>query len=510
MEESQTTNAKRIAKNTFALYFRMLVSLIVSLYTSRVVLATLGVADFGIYGVVGGVVGMFSFLNGAQSGATSRFFNFEMGKGDSERLKQTFASALIVHFCIALVVFLAVETFGIWFLENKLVIPEERMTAARWVLQLSLISMFFSVIQVPFNACIISHENMTIYAYIELLNVFLKLGIVYLLTIGNFDKLILYAALHLFVTILITTVYKVYCAKHYEESHFKFVWNKEMLKSLVSFSGFNLFGNMGSIVNTQGTNFVVNIFFGVIYNAAVGIAATVSGAIQGFASNIQTAFKPQIIKDYARGDYKSFEFYLDMAIKAISFVYCIVAIPAFIEMDQVLSIWLKEVPACASIFCRLMLIDIYFANLRFIVIMGIHAYGKVKTVSLFTGCLNMINPFIIWMIFRLGAPASFTYIPVILVDFSLVCIDFYLLHNYIHEISISRLIRSAITITIICATSLIVSHIAINQFDATVLRLISTVFSTMLFTSILVLFLCFNQNERRILLLKAKSAFWHK
>lgn len=483
-----------------ALYVRMLLNMVVSLYTSRVVLATLGVEDYGIYGVVGGVVGMFSFLNAAQSGATSRFITFELGRGEKGRLNETFVSTKIVHIGIALIVVLLAETIGIWFLNHKLVIPDGRMTAARWLLQLSLVSTFLNILQTPYNAAIIAHEKMDVYAYVEMLHVFLKLGIVYLLVIGHFDKLILYSVLLLSVSVIIILIYRIYCRHHFAETRARFVWKKDILKSLLSFSGFNLFGNMGSIVNLQGTNFVVNIFYGVVYNAAVGIASTVAGTVEGFASNVMTAFRPQITKDYARKDYSSFESYIDLAIKVILAIYCIVAIPAFIEINKVLALWLKEVPTCSAIFCRFMLVNIFFTTLRYIITIGIHATARVKVISLFTGLLQILNPFVIWLLFSKGMEVKYTYLTIIIVNVILCGIDFYLLHQYVPQVNINKLVRSAILILFVCAMSLMVSFGAIHFFDQTILRILLTVLVSAVCTLSLTWLLCLNRSQRQTII----------
>ena len=284
MEREQSSN-RRIAKNTLALYVRMFLTMVVGLYTSRVVLATLGVEDYGVYGVVGGITSMLGFLNASMSGATSRFLTFELGRGDKKRLENTFSSAMIVHMGIAAVVLVLAETVGLWFLCHKLVIPPERMTAAHWVYQLSILSSMLAITQVPYNATIIAHENMNVYAYVEILNSVLKLLIVYLLTIGDFDKLILYAVLMLAVSVTVMMTYRIYCVRHYSESHFHWVWDKTHLKPLLSFFGWNIYGNFGSIASSQGINFVINAFLGVAVNAAVSIATTVSGIVNMFASN---------------------------------------------------------------------------------------------------------------------------------------------------------------------------------------------------------------------------------
>ena len=249
---------RRIAKNAVMLYVRMFFTMIVGLYTSRVVLNVLGVEDYGIYGVVGGVIGMLGFLNASMSGATSRFLTFELGRGDQKRLADTFSSALIVHMGIALFVLLIAETVGLWFLTHKLVIPAGRMPAAHWVYQMSVLSALIGITQVPYNATIIAHEKMDVYAWVEILHAVLRLLIVYLLTIGNFDKLILYAALGLAVSVFIRMIYRVYCMRHFSESHFHWLWDKSILKPLLNFSGWDLYGNMAFTVRSHVSNFILN------------------------------------------------------------------------------------------------------------------------------------------------------------------------------------------------------------------------------------------------------------
>ena len=274
MSNQTSENNKRIAKNTIMLYLRMFLTMVVGLYTSRVVLQTLGVEDYGIYGVVGGIVAMMGFLNASMSGATSRFLTFELGRGDKERLSKTFSSALVVHIIIAVIVFVVAETVGLWFLCYKLVIPENRMVAAHWVYQLSILSSMITITQVPYNSSIIAHEKMDVYAYVEILNVTLKLLIVYLLVIGNFDKLILYAILMFAVSVIIMMVYRIYCLRRFEECKFRLFLDKDYLKPLLSFSGWDLYGNTDFSVRQQGANFLLNMFYGVVLNAAYNIATT--------------------------------------------------------------------------------------------------------------------------------------------------------------------------------------------------------------------------------------------
>ena len=440
------------------LYIRMLLSVVVSLYTSRVVLEVLGVEDYGLYGLVGGVVSMFSFLNSTMAGATSRFLTFEMGRGDQDRLKATFSSALIIHICIALLVLILAETVGLWFLNNKLVIPEGRMHAAHWVLQFSVISMLVNFTQVPYNAAIIAHEKMDVYAYVELLNVFLKLGIVYLLSIGNFDKLILYAFLVLVVSILIAFIYRLYCVRHYDETRFSLNFDKQISKEIISFSLYNLLGNMGSVVNTQGTAFVINKFLGLVFNAASNIATTVSGVITGFASNIMTAFRPQITKSYAAGDLENFQSLLSWATKAVLWVYALIAIPVAISINELLSLWLVEVPYYANTFCQLLLLNIFFETSRYIVIMGIHATGKVKFVSISSGISFLLNPFIVYLMFYMNMPAAFAYVSLVVINLILTIVDVLILKHNDDRIVIGELFLSLFRSILAVAVTYMLSY----------------------------------------------------
>lgn len=458
-----SSNSKRIARNTVALYVRMLLSTVVSLYTSRVVLQTLGVEDYGVYGVVGGIVAMFSFLNSTMAGATSRFMSFELGKGKEGRLRETFSSALTIHIGIALIVLVLSETIGLWFLCNKLVIPEGRMAAAHWVFQFSILSMVVSVTQVPYNAMIISHEKMDVYAYVELLHVFLKLGIVYLLLIGNFDKLILYAFLVLVVHIIVAMTYRIYCIKHYNESHFVPHVNKEVTKGILSFSVYNLIGNMGSVVNNQGTAFVINIFFGVVYNAAASIAMTISGVVTGFASNVMTAFRPQIIKSYANNDITRFQSLILWAIKSILLIYSFVAIPAGFAIKEVLSLWLVEVPEYADVFCRLLLVSIFFEVFRYVIIMGIHATGIVKLVSLSSGITFCLNPLIVFFLFKYGCSPSYAYVSVIGVNFILSILDLLILKHNESNISLKVIVLTSIRVIVVVFIVALLLYYAISQ-----------------------------------------------
>ena len=297
-----SSNNKRIAKNTLLLYFRMLVTMAVSLYTSRVVLNILGVEDFGIYNVVGGIVAMFGFINGSMTSATQRYLTFELGQNNRTQLTKVFSTSLSIHAIISFLIIVLAETVGLWFLWNKMQIPADRMNAAFWVFQCSVAASVIMIMSVPYNAAIIAHERMSAFAYISIIEVSLKLLIVCFLRYFHTDKLILYAALIVIVQLVIRLCYSWYCNRHFKETKYRWIWDKTLFCEMTGFAGWNLFGNLAAITFTQGLNLLLNMFFGPVVNAARGIAVQAQTAIGQFSSNFQTALNPQITKSYATGD----------------------------------------------------------------------------------------------------------------------------------------------------------------------------------------------------------------
>lgn len=433
-------NNKRIAKNTVMLYVRMLISMVVRLYTSRVVLQVLGVEDYGIYGVVGGIVSAFSFFNASMAGATSRFLTYELGKEDKQSLKDTFASALIIHVGIAFLILLLSETIGLWFLYNKLNIPEIRMEAAFWVFQFSILSMIVTVTQVPYNAVIIAHEKLDIYAYIELLNVILKLVIVYLLVIGDFDKLILYAALVLAVSTLIALIYRIYCLNHYEESKFKWVWKTSILKPMLSFSGWDLFGNFSVTVTLQGYQFAMNMLAGPILNAANNVANTVQGTIKGLSYNVVQAYRPQIIKQYAKGNIEQMELLVYDASKICLIMLLYVSIPCYWEIDYILKLWLVEPPLYANMLLSISLISLIFNMANVVINIPIHATGHIKKLSIYTGFFYTISPFVFYIIAKCGVPIHLAYWTIVFINILTLSITITIVKHCIPVFSTVKLI----------------------------------------------------------------------
>lgn len=470
--QDTTSNNKRIAKNTIMLYIRMFISMVVGLYTSRVVLATLGVEDYGIYGVVGGVVAMMGFLNASMSGATSRFLTFELGRGDKDRLAKTFSSALIVHIAIAIIVFILAETVGLWFLCNKLNIPEGRMEAAHWVYQFSILATMLSITQVPYNATIIAHEKMDVYAYMEILNVSLKLLIVYLLCIGNFDKLILYASLMLAVSILIMMVYRIYAIRQFPEAHFHWIWDKTYLRPLLSFSGWDLYGNACVIARQQGTNFLINIFYGVVYNAASGIATTVQGTISGLAFNIILAFRPQIIKQYAKGNVEDMSKLVGNAVCFTTILFGCMSIPLLLETHYIMKAWLGVIPEKSEIFCQILLIASFLGLLNNIWNTCIHATGKIKEISIFSGTFFLISLPIIYVVFQFKAPVESAYLVFILSIVFVNVSNLLIIKKKIPKLKLNFVFLNYIKVIIVLMASYYITSLFKAQMQETFIRLL--------------------------------------
>lgn len=435
-----SANNKRIAKNTLFLYVRMGLSMFVSLYTSRVVLQVLGVEDYGIYGVVGGVVAMFEFLNASMSGATARFLTYELGRGDSQQLHKTFCMAFYEHVIIASIVLLVCETVGLWFLNTKLVIPTDRLTAANWVFQLSILSMMLNVTQVPYNASIISHEKMDVYAYVGMANVLLKLLIVYLLDVFLFDKLVFYALLVFCVSLSIAMFYRFYCHRHFSECRLQWLWDYPLLKKMFSFSGWDLYGNLSVTARTQGVNLLLNMFFGPALNAASSIATHVQGAVMNFAANVSTAVKPQIIKYYAQGNYQEMVRLMSNTVRLNYLILMVISIPLMVELPYILHLWLGQVPDYTVSFCALTLIFNFYANMSYTLVTGIHATGKIFRPSIINGTLYLaVVPFT-YMAFKFGldawCPYLFNVIAVILGMLS----NAYTLSMYVEGFSFKKFI----------------------------------------------------------------------
>lgn len=410
MSKTPLNNNSRIAKNTLFLYFRMILLMAVSLYTSRVVLVTLGIEDYGVYNVVGGFIGMLAFLNGAMSGSTQRFITIELGKGNEESLKKVFSTCVITHAIIALLVFVLAETIGLWFVLEKMVIPEGRMTAALIVYQCSVITSMVQIMSYPYNADIIAHEKMSAFAYISIYEAFANLAVVFLIRIGDFDRLALYAIALLLVKMSVIMVYCTYCKRHFVESSVQRVYEKNLIKQMFAFTGWNLWGGIAGTLMGQGINVLLNLFFGPTVNAARGLAVQVQGAVHMFATNFQMAMNPQIMKTYAAGEIKTMHTLLFRSAKLTFMLLLCIMLPLIIEVNTVLSLWLEVVPQYTNVFVCLTLVICMIDSVSNPFMTASAATGKVKVYQTIVGGILLSIVPIAYVILKFGGNPTSVFI----------------------------------------------------------------------------------------------------
>ena len=407
MAES-TINNKRIAKNTLFLYLRMLIVMAVSLYTVRAFLDLLGIVDYGIYNGVGSVVGMFAFINGTLATSSQRYFSIEIAKKDMGRLSKWFNLNLTVFGMFILAIFVIAETIGLWFLNNKMTIPDDRIFAANVVYQLSIISCALSVISVPYNALLISHERMGTFAFIGVFEAAYKLLMVLLLSYIPLDKLILYAVLFLALNIASTAMYMIYCHRHFKESHFSPYWNKREFFELMGFSGWHFFGTISVVVRSQGINILINMFFNPAVNAARAIAFQVNTAVGQFSSNFQLAVKPQLYKSYSQKDFNGLFLLMHRSTILSMYLQSLLIFPIFSNASFVLGIWLKDVPEYAVLFTQLVLINGLLESTNTAAIVPALATGRIKKFEIVIASIAIANLPISYVALRLGFDASAT------------------------------------------------------------------------------------------------------
>lgn len=411
-----SANNKRIAKNTLLLYFRMLFLMCVSLFTSRVILATLGITDYGVYNVIGGMVAMFSIISGAMSVAVSRYITIWVGKNDTKGLNVVFSTSVIIQATMALVICVVSEIVGIWFLENMMVIPSDRMYAAHWVLQCSIFTFIINLMSVPFNAVIIAHEKMSAFAYISIVEVLLKLAFVYALYISPFDKLIIFAIALTVLAVLMQLVYATYCHRYFSESHFTMVFDRTLLKDMFGFIGWAFFGNGVVVLKDQGTNVLLNIFCGPSVNAACGIAMKVNSSVYSFVNNFLVAVNPQITKNYSSGNYSEMHNLIIMASKFAFFIMLFLLMPLCANVDYILNLWLVEVPKHTSAFVVLVLFYSLVQCFYMPVLNGVLAQGDIKSYEIVLTILYLSNFISSYLLLKNGFAPEWTFVVNIIFD----------------------------------------------------------------------------------------------
>lgn len=403
-----SSNNKRIAKNTLYLYARMLIVMAVSLFTVRVTLNALGAEDYGIQNVVGGVVTMFAFLTSTMVSASQRFFAFSLGKKDYKQLSNYFTMSLWCYLGLALIIIILAETIGLWFIRTHLTIPIARMDAAMWVYQFSIITFVFSILSIPYNSIIIAREKMNVYALFGLVEAFLKLAIAYLLMVSSVDKLILYSGLMCLMMSSIYSFYIIYGTTKFEECRIKRFWDRRIFREVMNYSGWSLFGAISGVFRSQGINILLNIFFGPVVNAARAIAYQVNNAINNFVLNFYKAVQPQIVKTYAAKEMEQFNTLVFRSSRFCFYLIIFLSLPVLLETPFILELWLKDVPENAVLFTRLVIITAIVDSTSYPLQTSISATGKIKYFQIVTGGLLILNLPVAYLFLNYGYPAETT------------------------------------------------------------------------------------------------------
>lgn len=502
MSETSENN-KRIAKNTLMLYVRMFVLMLIGLYTSRVILNTLGVDNFGIYNAVGGFVSMFSIISGTLSSAVGRFITYEIGTRNVERLKTVFSTSVSIQLMLAGVIVVIMETAGLWFLNSQMNIPESRMQATNWVFQLSVLTFAIDLISVPYNAAIVAHEKMSAFAYISIFEAAAKLAVAFLIVVSPIDILVFYAILLAAVSVTLRLIYGWYCNRHFIEcKEYRPSFDKGLFRQMFSFAGWNFLGNTAGILNSQGVNILMNIFFGVGANAARGVAGQVESVISRFTSNFSTAFNPQITKYYASGEYESMHLLVRRGAKFSYFLMLILAVPILLETETILQLWLKNVPEHAVVFSRLTVISSLVTITGYSLYTAIMAAGNIKRYQIIItigGC--WVFP-LSYVAFKLGLPPEAAYIIYIAVYFSLLFVRIHLAKSLINLDAGEYIRKVILNVMLVTLLSFMIPGIICMTMDASILRLVITLVASMVSIPAVIFLIGLEKNERNFVILK--------
>lgn len=502
MPETVHTKTRRIAKNTVLLYLRSLISLFISLWTSRLVLKGLGVDDYGVYGVVGGFVSMFSIVTGSLSGAISRFTNYAMGKGDKDDMRNTFALSLCIMVILSLVVILLTETFGIWYIHNKMNIPPGRETAAFWCFQFSVLSSVSGFLVVSFTASIIAHEKMGVFAYIDVGEVILKFFIALLITfsLGNTDKLILYAALLLGVTLTKQMISRIYAMKHFEECRIRWYWNKQKFIEMFTYAGWSFLGKTSGTFAGQGVSMVINVVFGPAVNAARSLSWTVNHAVQIFVNNFTLAINPQVTQSYASGEHGYMKDLLLRGTKFTYFIMWMMVLPLLLETEFIVNLWLGEYPDHTISFIQLALITNMIGTLYSVLTMGIRATGKIMWYQLSFSFLEFAFFGVVYVLLHHGFIPEWSYICALLFTVVKIPVMLFLCKRQL-GMSIMEIITSVVfRVLIVTVISAVVPCFICMSMPAGWIRFFTVLFASIVSSGLCILYIGCTSQERKMLI----------
>ena len=496
------TNNKRIAKNTLMLYIRMMFGMMVSLYTSRVVLNTLGVEDYGIYNVVGGFVTMFSLISNSLSASTSRFLTYELGKGDMQQLKQVFSTSLSIHALLVVAVFLLAETIGVWFLNTKMTIPTDRLYAANWVFQASVFAFMIGLFSVPYNASIVSHEKMNFFAYLGIFDVLMRLGIVLFIAYSpwQFDRLIIYALLLVGVSVIWQLANMIYCNRHFQECKLQFAFHSGNWKEMSSFAGWNFIGCTAGLLKEQGVNLLLNLFVGPVLNAARGIALSVNTAVGSFVGNFMTALCPQITKSYAAGEYVFMMSLVERGSRFSFYILFLLALPILFETEFMLTLWLNDFPEHTVNFVRLILLLSLSDVLSNTLITLQNATGKIRNYQIAVGGALMLNFPISYLCLKMGCVPESVFIVALIV--SVLCLILRLLFlRRMVQLSVKQYLYSVcLNVLSVSLISVIIPILVYSQMEEGWARFLSIIFCCMVCSALSIYLVGCSMSERKFIL----------
>ena len=506
-------NNKRIAKNTIVLYIRMIVMMMISFFTTRVILNALGVVDYGISNVVGGLVAMFSMLSSSLSSSVSRFITFGLGKGNIEELKKTFTTAINIHVILAIIVIIAIETIGVWFLNNKMVIPTERLHAATWVLHCSAITFAIGLLSVPYNATIIAHEKMSAFAFMTIFDATAKLSIAIAIKFYNGDRLMLFAILNIIPLFISQIIYRIYCKRKFDECVYTWTWDKGSFKEIAGFAMWNFIGCTAGLMKDQGVNIAINMFTGPVINAARGIAMQVNGIVSRFIQNFTIALNPQIIKDYAAGNLERMHKLIFTGTRFSYFLFMFLSIPIFFEIESILLLWLGQVPEHTVLFTRLVLILTLCEIISHTLITAQSATGKIRNYQLVVGGILLLNFPISYIFLYLGFEPEITVVTAIII--SQICLLARLLFlRKMVSLPIKRFVKDVyfrvIFVTIISALLPAICYIFMQPSIA---RIILVGLTSVITSTVCIYYIGCNRSEQNKVInaiLKIKKKVLHK
>lgn len=481
-------DSARIARNSLLLYGRTIIIMVISLYTSRIVLNTLGVEDYGIYSVVGGVVSMLTVMSASLTAASQRFITFELGKKEGQELNRVFSTTVIIHAALGLLFLVAAETLGVWFLNTRLNIAQERMSAANWVFQGTMVVFIFNILSVPYKASVIAHERMTAFAYITILEATLKLGAAFAIQVLVFDTLASYGVLVAVGGAIVWVSFLLYSRKNFAECRFRYDINKDILKRMTGFAGWNFIGASSNVIRKQGINVLLNLFQGVILNAARGISLQVEHALMNFLNSFLTAIKPQITKSYAAGDRVYFLKLITTGARFSFYLLFILSLPILLETAFVLKLWLKTVPDYAVVFVKLTLIYILVESLSKTLITAMLATGRIRKYQIIVGGINLLNLPVSYVFLKMGFEPTIVYAVAILLSVAMLASRLILLKDMISLPVVDYLWNVVFKVILVGVVASLLPYLVLRIMEAGVLRFVFTVFFSLVSSTVVIYF----------------------